>query len=304
VRSGARHRAGVREPAISAQTAYTLLAGAAYDPAAVGETVAWQQPHGVALIRRDGVTTPLPGTHPVLAGGRVAWREGDSAVIADAATLLRRERLDAPGAGVLGLSDTVLAWRARDSAGTDRLWARVLGRADPPRLLLESPAPTEIGRPAVLAGVVLCHVAGPRGSRLLGIDASSGAQEVLRADPVAQLSNPATDGVRLLYVRATGRQQELRVGPPLPLAPGGDRLLLVHASAGRRDRERESGRRPHRQGYRSGRPALPPRSAAGVVATLWSTALTPDAAYVTRLRAVSGGSRTADILRVPAALPG
>jgi hypothetical protein len=34
------------------------------------------------------------------------------------------------------------------------------------------------------------------------------------------------------------------------------------------------------------------------VATLWSTALTDEAAYVTRLRAIKGVAPTADILRV------
>jgi len=295
----------VSEPAAaSVQTAYSLYAGSAYDPAAAGDAVAWQRPGGVALIRRGGDTSALPGTHPALAGGRVAWREGDTAVIADLGSLERRERHDAPGAGVIALSDAVLAWRARDGAGTDRLWARVLGAAGAPRLLLQATAPTEIGRPALLGGVVLCHLAGPRGSRLYAIDATSGDREVLRAEPGAQLSNPSTDGARMLYVRATGRQQELRLGAPVPLAPRDDQLLLVHAASGRRDREREPGRRHHRQGYRGGRPALPPRAPAGVVATLWSTALGLDAAYVTRLRAVGIGSRTADILRVPAALPG
>ena len=80
-----------------------------------------------------------------------------------------------------------------------------------------------------------------------------------------------------------------------------DRVLLVHASPGRRDREHERGRHRHRQGYRGRRPPLPPRASPGVVATLWSTALTGDTAYVTRLRRDAAQPRTADILRVPAA---
>jgi len=147
---------------------------------------------------------------------------------------------------------------------------------------------------------VLCHVAGRAGSRLLAIDAATGAQLLLRAEPGAQLSNPSTDGARLLYVRATGRQQELRLGPIGAAVPATDRLLLVHPSSGRRDVEHERGRHRHRQGYRGKRPPLPPRASPGVVATLWSTALTGDSAYVTRLRAISGRPRTADIIRVPA----
>ena len=216
-------------------------------------------------------------------------------MIADAATLERLERHDAPGAGMLALSDSLLAWRARDAAGTDRIWVVASGQA--PRLLLEQPAPEELGRPALLGGRLLCHVAGPAGSRLIGVDTATGVQELLRAEPGAQLSNPATDGALLLYVHATGRAQELRVGTLEPLAPADDEVLLVHASSGARDREREPGRRRHR--HQGLRPALPPRAAPGVVDTLWTTALTTGSAYVTRLHVARGAPRTADILRVP-----
>ena len=41
------------------------------------------------------------------------------------------------------------------------------------------------------------------------------------------------------------------------------------------------------------------RPRAGVSATLWTTALGADAAYVTRLRQISGKPLVAEILRVP-----
>ena len=193
----------------------------------------------------------LPGTHPALGGGRIAWREGDAIVVADAATLDRLERHDAPGAGVLALSDSLLAWRARDAAGTDRIWVVLPGQA--PRLLLELPAPEELGRPALLGGRLLCHVAGPAGSRLIGVDTATGAQEVLRAEPGAQLSNPATDGALLLYVHATGRAQELRIGTLEPLAPADDEVLLVHPSSGRaRPRARARPQAPPPPGAQAG----------------------------------------------------
>ena len=81
------------------------------------------------------------------------------------------------------------------------------------------------------------------------------------------LSNPSTDGATLLYVHATGRTQELRIGPVAPGHPRDDDVLLVHASPGRRDREHEPGRSRHR--HRGRRPKLPPRAAPGVVDTLW-----------------------------------
>jgi hypothetical protein len=279
----------------AAQAPAVLFAGSAYDPSAAGGLVAWQRPADLGRIQRNGAYQWIPGSHPALGGGRIAWREGDAIVVADAATLEQRERHAAPGAGVLAISDSLLAWRARDAAGTDRIW--VAGPGEAPRLLLAVAAPDELGRPALLGGRLLCHFAGPAGSRLLGVDAVTGAQEILRAEPGAQLSNPATDGTRLLYVHATGRAQELRIGPVAPLDPGEDAVVLVHPSSGRRDREREPGRRRHR--HQGRRPRLPPRAQPGVVDTLWTTALTAEAAYVTRLRAVRGAPRSADILRVP-----
>jgi len=283
----------VSGPAAAAQ----LFAGAAYDPTAARGLIAWQRPNGLALILRRGAHKSLPGSHPALGGGRIAWREGDGIVVADAATLKRLARHEAPDAGVLAVSDSLLAWRARDAIGTDRIW--IVARGEPARLLLESPAPEELGRPELRGGRLLCHVAGPAGSRLIGVDTATGAQEVLRAEHGAQLSNPATDGTLLLYVYATGRAQELRIGTIEPLAPADDEVLLVHPSSGRRDREHESGRKRHR--HQGRRPVLPPLAAPGVVDTLWTTALTPDAAYFTRLRARRGAPRTADILRVPIA---
>jgi hypothetical protein len=281
---------------VIAQGGAELFAGSAYDPSAAGGMIAWQRPNG-ALLRRGNSTVGLPGTHPALGGGRIAWREGATVVVAEAATLRRLERHDAPGAGVLAVSDSLLAWRTRDQAGTDRIWVVVPGA--PPRLLLELAAPQELGRPALLGSHLLTHVAGAAGSHLLSVDLATGAHTVLRAEPGAQISNPATDGSRLLYVHATGRTQELRAGPIAPLHPGDDEVLLVHSSAGRRDREHERGRDRHR--HRGRRPKLPPRARPGVVATLWTTALTADSAYVTRLRAIKGERRTADILRVPSA---
>jgi hypothetical protein len=281
--------------AAAAQTAFALFAGSAYDPTAAGGLVAWQRPNGTALLRSGTATRALRGSHPALGGTRIAWRGDDRITIADAATLDPVTRQAAPGADVLALSDSALVWRTRDTEATDRLWT------GDNQLVLESRSPTEIGRPALAGNLLLCHLAGAGGSRLLAIDLGTGAQQVLRTDPLAQITNPSTDGTRLLYVHATGQTQQLRVGPLAPGDPDADTVLLVHASPGRRDREHEPGRHRHRQGY-SGRrhPPLPPRSQPGVVATLWTTAIVPGAAYVTRLRAVRGKGRTADILSVPA----
>jgi hypothetical protein len=277
------------------KSAHALFAGSAYDPTAAGGLFAWQRPGGVALLRRPEGDRALPGSHPALGGTRIAWRDENRITIADAATLDVIDRFEAPGADVLAVSDSTVVWRTRDEAGTDRLF---LGAG---QLILESRAPNEIGRPALAGNLLLCHIAGPRGSRILGIDLATGVHTVLRTDPLAQVSNPSTDGTRLLYVHATGVTQQLRVGPLAAGPPANDTPVLIHASPGRRDKEHEPGRHRHRAGYPGRRRApLPPRSSPGVVATLWSTALVPGTALVTRLRVVRGKGRSADILSVPA----
>jgi hypothetical protein len=287
----------VRRPAALAQAApATLFAGDSYDPAAAAGRVAWQRASGIALVRRDGTDRALPGRAPALGGGTLAWLEGEQAVIADAATGAVRSRLAAPGARVLAVSDALLAWRAPAPDGRDALWARTLGaEPGPPVPLAQAPERAELGRPAILAGRVLFHVAGVDGSRIVAADPATGVEEVLREDPAAQLTNPSSDGVRLLFVRATGLQQELRLGP-IVQAEGGDLVIAVHPSSGRRDREHERGRQRHKHPYRH---PLPPFATPGETQTLWSTALAPDGAYVTRIVARAGRGRRADILRVP-----
>ena len=64
---------------------------------------------------------------------------------------------------------------------------------------------------------------------------------------------------------------------------------------GRRDAGYEPGVEHHRHGHPE---KLPPRPAKNVHITLWSTALTADAAYVTRLRQDTGKPLSATLLRI------
>ena len=282
------------------QTAFTLFAGGAYDPTAAAGRLAWQRPTGVALLQRNGGNAAVPGSHPALGGGRIAWLDDGATVVADPATFRDRDRFSSPGAGVIALSETVLAWRARDPAGTDRLWAVPLGGGEA-RLLLESPAPTEIGRPALLGGLVLCHVAGPGGSRILAIDAATRrpAAPAHRADRHA---HEPVDRRRAAALRAGHRAPA--GAAPGPGRAGRARSTTARCWSSRRPAGATSSTSTGATGTARATAAAARRCrrarAPGVVATLWSTALTGDAAYVTRLRAVSGGARTADILRVPA----
>jgi hypothetical protein len=152
--------------------------------------------------------------------------------------------------------------------------------------------PAELGRPVLAGDLLLHHQTGPRGSRIVALDLAAGRRRVLRRERDAMLTNPATDGRRLLYVLATGHTQELRIGALVRGDGDRDLAVLIAPSPGQRDIEREPERRRH------SRAPLPPLARPGVADTLWSTALTATHAYVTRLRSARRAPRTSDILRV------
>ncbi len=128
------------------------------------------------------------------------------------------------------------------------------------------------------------------------VDLASGQAATARQERRALLLNPSLHGGRLLYVRAYYARQELRLGPVTRRSPRRDRRLWSTVPTGRRDAGHEPGDR-HKQ---HGQPhKLWKRPARGVSASLWTTALAADAAYVTRLRQVSGQPLVAEIVRVP-----
>ncbi len=74
-----------------------------------------------------------------------------------------------------------------------------------------------------------------------------------------------------------------------------DRSLYGTVPTGRRD----AGHEPGDQHKKHGHPKkLPPRPKKNVHVTLWSTALSADAAYVTRLRQDTGKPLSATLLRI------
>jgi hypothetical protein len=79
-------------------------------------------------------------------------------------------------------------------------------------------------------------------------------------------------------------------------SPLRDSRLWSTVPTGRRDAGRDPGDRHKRHGHPH---RLWRRPRRGVSATLWTTALGEDAAYVTRLRQISGQPLVAEILRVP-----
>ncbi len=267
------------------------LAINASDPSVDGALVAWHEAGQPGVLVRDGEPTRLAGVHPALGQGRLAMTTGSTIEVQSTSGDRFAASIPAPGADAVAVSGSWLAWRVREG-DTDAIYAVPLGTDAAPREVVRAP---EIGRPAVQGGRLAFHLIG-RTSRIVVVDLVSGAASTVRQERRALLLNPSLYGGRLLYVRAIHSRQELRLGPVSRRAPRKDRRLWSTVPTGRRD----AGHEPGNEHKKHGQPhKLWKRPARGVSATLWTTALADDAAYVTRLRQVSGHPLVAEIVRVP-----
>ena len=272
-----------------AQTA-TIAAAEASGPAADGDLFAFQRPGGSGYLRRGGGTFVLPGRDPAVAAGLVGWRDANRITLADPATLAPISAYDSPGGGAFAFSDQWVVWRV----GTTQLVAQPRNVSAAPRVVATARGGEQLGRPALAGQALVFHRAGRTGgAQIRLVDLGSGQERVLRSEKRALLLNPSFDGNALLYVRSTYTRQELRLGPPVRRATTRDRRLYGTTPTGRRDAGHEKGHGRHRAGYKGGKPPkLAPRPPAGVSTTLWTTALGPGAAYVTRLRHRTGAAAT------------
>jgi hypothetical protein len=266
-----------------------VAAGFATDPTVGSDgTLAWQVPGGAARFSRGGALQDLPGKHPAFGGTWLALVTGDTITLTSGADGSTRT-VAAPGADAVAVSDRWLVWRA---PAPDRLFVVSLTEPGAPvRVLARAPAPASLSRPAVDGDLLAYGVADNGGSSIRALDLAGGAPATLRATGRGGLlTQPALSAGRLLYVRATHAHQQLLVGPARPGAR--DREVLRVRSTAARDAGHERGHTTQgRLGEdRRARPLPPARYA------LWTTALAPAVAYVTRLRR---DGRTADIVRMP-----
>jgi hypothetical protein len=275
----------------------TITAAEASGPAADGGLFAFQRPGGSGYLRHGGGTFVLPGRDPALAAGLVGWRDANRITLADPATLAPVGTYESAGGGAFAFSDQWVVWLV----GTVQLVAQPRNGGAPPRAVALARPGEQLGRPALAGQTLVFHRAGRAGSQIRLLDLGSGQERVLRSEKRALLLNPSFDGGSLLYVRSTSTRQELRLGPPVRRATTRDRRLYSTTPTGRRDAGHEKGHGRHHAGYPGGRPPrLAPRPPAGVSTTLWTTALGPATAYVTRLRHRSGTTTTAaTVLSVP-----
>jgi hypothetical protein len=262
----------------------------ASDPSVDGALLAWHIPGQPGVLVNGSTQTRVGGTHPALGGARLAYVGNGVIGVQHTSGPPFSVTVPAPGADAVAVSARWVAWRARDPGG-DSIFALPLTGGAPVRVARSA----ELGRPALEGGRLAYHVTGRTGSRIVIADLATGRKRTVRRERRALLLNPSLHDGRLLYVRNVYRRQELRLGPQTRRVPKRDRRLWSTAPTGRRDAGHEPGKRHHRHGWPR---RLWPRPKRGVSATMWTTALAPDVAYVTLLRQVSGHPLEAAILRV------
>jgi len=260
------------------------------DPSADGALIAWHVAGRPGVIVSGGQQVPAGGSHPALGGGRLAVIGANVIQVRETSGPPFAATIPAPGADAVAVSADWVAWRARDAEGDTILAAPLAG--GPARRIAKS---AELGRPALAGGTLAYHVTGRTGSRIVIADLTTGKRTTVRRERRALLTNPSLHDGRLLYVRSVYTRQELRLGPQTRRNPGRDRRLWSMPPTGRRDAGHEPGKQHHRHGWPRRLWARPKR---GLSATLWTTALAADVAYVTLLRQVSGAALEVAILRV------
>ncbi|HET6448796.1 MAG TPA: hypothetical protein VFG31_06760 [Conexibacter sp.] len=286
------------------------------DPSRTGSLLAYERLDGATAVVVDGDAISQTPAQAVAVGGRyVALRSAGRIVVNDRVAGTTVADFDAPGATQLAVSNRWLVWRADRPGGGDRLWALPLPVAQalpaaqraggtPPatasavpgvaRLVAGGRRRESIDRPA-LSGDHLAYAATTRAiSALAIVNLATRRRRRALATRVGQLSQPALDGGRLLYVHATYCSQRLRVVRTSRLSD--PRTLLRIGGTARRDEG-------HEHGYttQGSEPSRCPRGTPGRTDTLlWGTALAGRTAYVTLLRpgTFGGAAPSARIVRV------
>jgi hypothetical protein len=259
----------------AAQASGATRLGVGSDPSAAAGAVAWTTAAG-GVLQRDGETgtTAIPA-HAVLGGSLIAWRDGDTVHVANAADLSPVVDVAVPGVDAVAVSDQWLVTREPTATG-DELTARPLAAPADVRAVATARRPAQLGRPGIDGATVVYHVATPKGSRITAYDLDAGTSRVLRRSGSALLTNPSLLGGRLLYARQTSLAQLLELGPATPGAC--NRVLYRLAAPAPHD----SG---HEKGHSSETRTPHPKTA---VWTLWTSALSPTHAYVTLLPRARG----------------
>lgn len=260
------------------------------DPSVDGTLVAWHVPGQPGVLVNGDQQIRVGGTHPALGGGRLAVLDNGVINVQQTSGQPFAVAVPAPGADALAVSAGFVAWRAHSDDG-DAIYAAPLGGGAPRRIAKSK----ELGRPTLEGTKLAYHVNGRTGSRIVIADAATGKRTTVRRERRALLLNPSLQGGRLLYVRNHYKRQELRIGPQTKRGVTKDRRMWSIVPTGRRDAGHDPGKKHHRHGWPR---RLWPRPKQGLSATMWTTALGAETAYVTLLRQLAGQPLQVTILRV------
>jgi hypothetical protein len=266
------------------------IAAGAWDPAAAPGAFAWETTGGRAVLYDGGTRAVLRADALALGGSFRAVRAGAHVTVADRATGALVAQADLPGASALAVSKRWLVWRAPRPHGGDRLLAAPLPALRPVRVVAGGARRGSIDRPALDGDRLAFAVQTRRSSRIVTLNLATRRRSTPLRSTLVQLGQPALRGGRLLFVEASFCSQRLRI-VALHGRRRRARTLLTIGSTARRDRGFEPGHTT--QGSEPSR--CPRGTPHRTGAVLWSTALSPGAAYVTLLRL--GG---ATLARVPA----
>jgi hypothetical protein len=284
-----------------------LVASDGTDPSRAGSLLAYERIGGSGAVLVDGDAIGQTPAQAIAVGGRyIATRSGERIVVNDRQAGATVADFTAPRATQLAVSNSWLVWRVTRPGGGDRLWALPLpvAQAVPSddaatpsatpgvaRLVAGMTVRASIDRPA-LSGDHLAYAATTRGvSAIVIVNLDTRRRRRVLATRTGQLSQPALDGGRLLYVHATYCSQRLRVVRTRTLRD--PRTLLQIGTTARRDEG-------HEHGYttQGSEPSLCPPGTPGRTDTLlWSTALAGRSVYVTLLRPGTAGG-TAPAARI------
>jgi hypothetical protein len=284
----------------SAKPRPQLVATDGTDPSRAGSLLAYERvDHSGAVLVDGDAITQLPAQQVAIGGRYVATRTGATLTVKDRASNATVAQLEAPNATQLAVSSRWLVWRADRPGGGDRLWALPLPvaqalpadaspRATPAAGVARVVAGTRrreaIDRPA-LSGDHLAYAATTRGiSAIAIVNLATRHRRRVLALRGGQLSQPALDNGRLLYVQSSFCSQRLRVIRTRTLRRS--RTLLRIGANAHRDQLHEPGYST--QGSEPSRcPRGTPRRTG---ALLWTTALAGRIAYATLLRPGADGA--------------
>ncbi len=213
-----------------AQAAVKVTASGYSDISVDGLVFALHKPGAAGELRSPAGVQPLPGNHPAVGGGRLAYIEGPSVVVQGVAPI------PAPGADALAVSTYWVAWRA---AGA--LYAASLDptqTTQPVAVLIGN-----VGKPSLAGSVLVFELDG----RIETYDLATGTRTVMR-QRVARRAARTVGPRQPPDLRARDLQASTGDDGPVLPAQGHERPHALRHDADRPARQRPRGRPLPREG--------------------------------------------------------